>query len=125
MVNVRNLTSLLLIVAVLTTAGGQAHASSKPIMQELRVTAVVPAHRDIIVDLSGRIIKITSNTREDVAPTVYTLDINDSNRSPLTEEMYANYRKLVPQGTDRTGVLYQMNVRSTGIPVVLNLARGL
>lgn len=87
-------------------ASPMAPGSTSSITRELRVRALVPGHRDIILDLSGRISKIISNTPEDLTPDVYLLDTIDENQQPLTDSLLQEYRKLVPVGTAKYGVLY-------------------
>lgn len=82
-------------------------AHTVTVTQELHITAIVPAHRDIILDTAGNISKIISNTPEDVTPDVYLLDTIPANKRPLTDDLYKQYRKLVSYGTAKYGVLYQ------------------
>lgn len=86
------------------------------VVREIKVTAIVPHHRDIIVDLRGEIIRITSNTPQDVTPDVYLLEISGSSKQPLTESIYEQYRRHVPEGTDSYGVLYDASARVAGSP---------
>lgn len=75
--------------------------------QELTVTAVVPAHRDIVVSASGEILEITSNTPEDVTPQVYLGSVAPENQQELTPDLLRQYRLLVPEGTAAYGTLYE------------------
>lgn len=110
------LTSLIAALLLPLLISGQALAAANSITQELTVTAVVPAHRDIITDRNGDIVRITSNTKDDVVPDVYLEDTIPENKRPLTAELYAQYRDHVPEGTARYGVLYtRPAVRLTGI----------
>jgi hypothetical protein len=97
------------VLAIAVLATGQATAK-QPITQELHVTAVVPAHRDIVVDHNGTIQEITSNTLEDVTPTVYYREVQPDNRRILTSELYKEYRAYVPEGTAKYGVLYKQDI---------------
>lgn len=94
------------------------HVSANPvtITQEITVTAVVPAHRDIVLDNKGNITAVYSNTLEDVTPTAYRLAIASGNEVPLTPELYAAYRQAVPAGTAKYGVLYQRAVSYAASP---------
>lgn len=74
--------------------------------QELIVTATVTPKRRIVVDTAGRIVRIVSNTTEDVRPDVYTFDIAPRNATKLTDGIYKEYRRLVPEGTGSAGILY-------------------
>lgn len=120
----RQVTSLIIALAVPLVFGGQVSAAGQSIAQELQVTATVPHHRDIIVDSTGNILEITSNTPEDVEPKVYFESVSDTNRRPLTPELYKQYREFVPEGTAKYGVLYQRTIlmlgaKPTGIPLFL------
>lgn len=90
-------------------SGGQVFAETLTAAQEITVTAIVPPHRDIILDNAGRIVEIDSNTKEDVAPTPYHLAATPPNQIPLTPELLAAYRQLVPVGTATYGVLYKQS----------------
>lgn len=79
-------------------------------MQELHVQAIVPHHRDIVLDHTGRIVRIFSNTAEDVRPTVYVGSIAPKNKKPLTDKLYGQYRRHVPEGTAAYGVLYERSL---------------
>lgn len=96
------------IVLVLTPllAVASASAETMSVSVQITVTAVVPSHRDIILDQSGHIMSITSNTTEDVTPTVYALTVDPQHKLPLTDDLYAQYRTYVPVGTAKYGVLY-------------------
>jgi hypothetical protein len=87
--------------------GGQVFAASESITQQITVTAIVPSHRDIILDKKGQIVEIDSNTKEDVTPDVYAGSYSDAHKQPLTDEVYAEYRTHVPAGTAKYGVLYK------------------
>lgn len=79
--------------------------------QTITVTAVVPAHRDIIIDGNGNITEIVSNTKDDVTPVVFLgEDGSEKNKRPLTDEIYDKYRKLVPAGTAKYGILYKQTL---------------
>jgi hypothetical protein len=93
-------------------ASAQAPLETRSVVQELKVTARVAPVRHIIVDRTGQIIRITSNTPEDVRPQVFLLDSRPANVRPLSDETYRAYRSLVPAGTARYGVLYER-----GLPV--------
>lgn len=106
---------LTLLPAAQTSAASESETSTTPpaaqsITREIHVKAKVLGHRDIIVDLSGNITKILSNTPEDVTPAVYSLDTVPENQRPLTVDMLKAYRRLVPAGTAKYGVLYDRQV---------------
>lgn len=109
------------IIAILTlplSVAGQALAATQSITQELHITAIVPAHRDIVIDSSGHITEIISNTPQDMTPTVYEgNDGASANIRPLTETLYANYRQVVPVGTSKTGILYRFSPVTVAVKV--------
>jgi hypothetical protein len=104
---------LLLTLLVPLFTSGQVFAATLSSTQELHVTATIPSHRDIIIDSKGQIVSITSNTPEDVQPDVYLLSPEPNNQKPLTDTLYKQYRKYVPEGTAKYGVLYQRSVLAT------------
>lgn len=99
---------------------GQAAAETPPntlaSTRELKVTAVVPGHGDIVINTRGDILEITSNTLEDVPPQVYLNKNTPRNKKELTAELYKEYRKKVPEGTAEYGKLYE-----AGLPALLVL----
>lgn len=110
MKHARTLIMVILVSAVPFVWAGPAAAAEISVTRELTVTAEVPHHRDIVVDLSGQITRITSNTLQDVIPQVYSLSIAPENRRPLSPELYEQYRKLVPAGTAQYGKLYERRI---------------
>lgn len=87
--------------------------ATKSVVQEIRVTASVPHHRDIVIDQSGRISEISSNTLKDVKPTVYLLSVDPKHKKPLTDKLYRQYRQHIPDGTSAYGVLYKRDVTAS------------
>lgn len=77
---------------------------------QLEVKArVLPVHT-IIVDEQGIIEQIFSNTPKDNAtPRVYRVSIAAANEQPITPQVDAAYRRLVPAGQSRIGLLYERN----------------
>ena len=69
---------------------------------------VLPTH-SVVVDSSGKIIEIYSNTTEDTVPKVYINHIAAETEVPITAEIYQQFQALVPSGTSRVGILYQQN----------------
>lgn len=83
----------------LTVNGGQLEVKAR----------VLPIHT-IVVDEKGAIERIYSNTAEDNAtPRVYRVSIAAANEQPLTTELQAAYRRLMPAGQSRIGLLYERN----------------
>src|SRR5689334_4660334 len=100
---------------------GSVMAAAEPespgsVVQELHVKAEVLEHRDIILDNRGQILRIISNTLQDVTPVVYVSDTIPENQRPLTDELYQQYRRLVPEGTAKYGTLYEARVTLTTAP---------
>jgi hypothetical protein len=102
-----------IIVFLVSLAGvgiglvGSAHAEELSVTQEIHVQATVPDRRHIILDPSGRIIRIISNTPNDVAPEAFVGDDTPDKQVPLTPELYRDFRKHVPVGTSKAGILYE------------------
>jgi hypothetical protein len=97
--------------------------ASNAISRELHVKARVLGHRDIVLDLGGNISKIISNTPDDVTPDVYSLDTVAENQQPLTDELMREYRRLVPAGTAKYGILYDRQAaaaRTTAISSIVS-----
>lgn len=80
--------------------------SAGAVVQEVHVTAIVPPMRHIIISTTGQILRITSNTAQDVTPVVYIGNDIQTNERPLTQALFERYRELVPSGSDKVGVLY-------------------
>lgn len=116
MKQLRRLIPLFIALTVPFITSGQTFAASPSdngsITQEIKVSAVVPHHRDIVIDYAGNIMQVKSNTPQDVTPTVYLGRVAPENQQPLTDELYRQYRQHVPEGTAKAGVLYQR-----GLPV--------
>lgn len=111
MKQVRNIIVLSMALMLPLVSGGTV-AVAESITHEIQVTAIVPARRDILVDKKGQIVQITSNTTEDVTPTVYAGNVSEKNKQQLTAEIYEQYREHIPEGTAKYGILYQRTVIS-------------
>lgn len=105
---------LLSVTSIPAASVSAASVPTEAITQKLYVTALVPHHRDIIIDYRGDIIEIVSNTTKDVTPDVYLMEVADANKRPLTAELLHQYRSHVPEGSGNAGVLYQR-----GLPLTL------
>lgn len=114
MKHIREAILLAIVFALPFVVNGHVSAASDQVVQELHVTAKVPHHRDIVIDNTGNITHIYSNTKQDVKPDVYLGSVEPKNKKPLTDKLYKQYRKHVPTGTAEYGILYQK-----GIPVSL------
>lgn len=82
--------------AATLSASGEVHLSGK----------VAPAHY-VIVDGSGTILTIMSNTDQDTVPLIYKDKLAAPDKIPLTPAIYDQYLKIVPSGTSHAGVLYK------------------
>jgi hypothetical protein len=71
---------------------------------------VLPKH-SVIVDRSGTIIEIASNTTEDTVPKVYLESIAADTQIPLSENVHQQFRRLAPGGTSKAGILYKKDAR--------------
>lgn len=107
MKHMRRLIGLTALLFLPVSHAGTVSAAQVSVTQELHVTAVVPMHRDIVLDRNGTITRITSNTTEDVLPTVYRSSIDPANQIELSDRLYQQYRKHVPEGTAKYGILYE------------------
>ena len=88
----------------------------RAITQELHITAkVLPAQR-IVVDYSGQILEITSNTALDTTPTVYLLNDSPDNQIALTDSIRERYLSLIWPGTAKPGTLYKRGPLASFIP---------
>lgn len=105
---------LSLLLAGLVAAPVAAEPRQVSVTQELHVTAKVAPKRRIVIDASGRITQIISNTTEDVLPDVFLYDIAPRNRQELTDRLYEEYRSHVPEGTAKYGILYDRADPTTG-----------
>jgi hypothetical protein len=110
MQTLRRVTGFMIALLIPFGVSAPVFADSQSITQEIHVTAVVPSHRDIVLDYRGNISQIFSNTKDDVTPDAYRGSVSPGNKRPLSPELYAQYRKLVPVGTARYGTLYKRPV---------------
>lgn len=99
-------TAFLVVVAVVALQSGDVSARSLSLTQDLKVSAIVLPKRQIIVNQTGQITEITSNTLEDVTPIAILRDGTFDTAVQLTPELYEQYRAQVPVGTAQYGVLY-------------------
>lgn len=105
--------SLCSVLVLPLLATGSVQAAQKSNTQELSVTATILPMRHIVIDTAGRIVRITSNTRDDVQPQVYIGDDTPGNEQPINTSIMQSYRRLVPAGSQKIGVLYQRGVVTT------------
>jgi hypothetical protein len=104
----------ILLLAILafapTVSGGNVSAAPVTVNGgQLEVKArVLPVHT-IVVDEQGVITQIFSNTEGEATPRVYRLSIIAANEQPMTPEIQDEYRRLLPTGSGRIGVLYARN----------------
>ncbi len=107
MKQIRSITMLALMLLIASVYSDQASAATLSASQQITVTGRVPPMINIIVDQSGQIIEITSNTTDDVTPNVYLLSLTAGNQRALTTPLYKEYRAHVPAGTRQYGILYK------------------
>ncbi|MBA3758747.1 hypothetical protein H0X10_03895 [Candidatus Saccharibacteria bacterium] len=98
---------IVLVFAVVALLPATAGAETFSISQNIEVRARVAATHTIILDDDDTILEISSNTTEEAVPRVFRNLIAKESVLPLTDEIYAQYRKLVPEGTGRAGLLYK------------------
>ncbi len=96
-----------LAVAAPLALGSRVDAATVSVSREIHVTAIVAHTRTVIVDETNRIIEIASNTEEDVKPTIYMTKPSKENKRELTDDLYKQYRRLIPEGTAKVGILYR------------------
>jgi hypothetical protein len=81
--------------------------------QQLHVRAQILPKVTVIVNQAGSIIKIMSNTTDDVSPSFYLGSDQQGQEIASTPELSEGYRTLVPLGQNRIGVLYSYDDRLT------------
>jgi hypothetical protein len=99
--------SLLAALAMPVLPAGTVAADTISSVQELHVSAKVLPMRHIIVDPTGQIIEITSNTSQDVTPQVFESSDKPENQRPLSDEIYQSYQRYTSAGNSKPGILYQ------------------
>jgi hypothetical protein len=98
---------LVLVSVFVFSLAGQASAETVSISQQIIVQAKVLPAQYIIINSSNKITQIDSNTDQDITPKVYLGKVAAGNERQLTDEIYQEYRKLVPAGKMRVGTLYK------------------
>lgn len=89
-------------------------AKTISITQTITITATVAPARSIVINDKGEMIKIYSNTTENVTPRVYLNDVPGEAR-PLTPGLLKQYKQVMSQ---------QKNVVGVAIPVEPPVADG-
>jgi hypothetical protein len=74
---------------------------------------VMPKHT-VIVDSNDTIKEISSNTQEEVMPTIYRERVAPEAQVVLSEGIYNQYKKLTENNNGKTGVLYKSNGSTSG-----------
>lgn len=113
----KTITRLMIGIAIMLNLGLQTKpvaADAVTITQQLHVSARVLPMRHIIVDPTGQIVQITSNTTANVKPQVFEQTDAPRNQRPLTRAIYRQYRTVVHDGSANYGILYERKL----IPVV-------
>lgn len=100
------------IIFALVAFGPAASTGASPPVnkQQLRTSGKVLPAQHIVIDEKGEVIKIFSNTSEDVTPKVYLAEIASGNKRSLTPQILERYRELVPPGSAEPGILYQKSI---------------
>lgn len=101
----KRLAKVFLIVALLgvSIAPATAAAENVSVTQVITVTAVVAPMRSIVVNDQGQMIKIYSNTDQDITPKVY-LNTAPGPQKTLTPELQAQYAKIISTKKNLIGV---------------------
>jgi hypothetical protein len=97
----------LAMVAVLVLRPAPAAAETLSASGKIYITAIVAPQHYVIIDNSGTITQIDSNTTEDTVPLVYLSKVLKGNERPLTPEIMERYQQLVPPGSSHVGTLYK------------------
>jgi hypothetical protein len=100
----------------LLPAGAQAETIS--VAHKITVTAKVAPTRTIVVDNSGKIVKIFSNTSAAVEPIVFKNSIAGPNSVALTDQILQQYRHLLPSRAG-PGLVYSRATTSKANPLAL------
>jgi len=105
----RLLASLVIFFCALATVGsGQALADTVVRSQTIHITATVAPMRCIIVNQTGQIIEITSNTPEPVKPRVFIDKVRANTERSLSPEIYSRYQNLISRSNlTKPGVIYR------------------
>ena len=112
---VRLLSALLVSTLLITAGAGIANAQEATyeyIVYNDTITVsgkVLPAQH-IILDSTGEISEILSNTDQDVIPKVYVGRIANETQVQLTDEIYKSFKELVPDGSSKVGTLYKRDL---------------
>ncbi len=92
-----------ILVAATLGSGTPVAAKTISVSDEITIQSRVLPRQSIIVNDKNQIIKIISNTTEDLMPKVYRNVIDSENELMLTEDLLKQYRSLVPLGTSQPG----------------------
>jgi hypothetical protein len=101
----RVLRGLVLILFAVVLMPASAGATS--ISQDIHIKSVVLAAHTVEVDEQGNILRIASNTDEQDPSVKVITDINGERKPmPLTDEIAAEYQRLLPDDR-KPGILYE------------------
>lgn len=100
------ITTAVLSFTVLTPAASVVALPPGSVSREIHITAIVAPKRTVIINSTGQIKEIASNTEQDVMPDVYVGKPTVQSKIALTDELYREYRRYVPQGTTSVGIIY-------------------
>jgi hypothetical protein len=82
---------------------------------KITVTAIVAPQHYVIINDSGTITEIISNSNQDTVPLVYKDKVIKGNEMPLTPEIYAQYNKIIKPGKSYIGTIYKQPSAATVI----------
>jgi hypothetical protein len=89
---------------------------------KIYIRAVVAPARTVVVDKSGQIIEIDSNTASSVTPQVFLNRVTADNEVSLTPAVYNQYLKLLAQSSTKVGQIYKLqggNLAATSVGLSL------
>lgn len=124
----RGLVGTGMLAGMVLFAGISASAETITKSGKINVKArVIPAHT-IVIDEQGEVVRITSNTSEEITqPRVFMVQIAAGNEKPLTDDIYKEYRRLVSPRQGKPGTLYDRSdwiTQSQRQPTLLSLFQG-
>lgn len=93
---------VLMLFAVCATPASVA-ADTITVTQVITITATVAPARSIVVDDTGRMTSVVSNTDEPIVPKVYVNKVHGEER-PLTPELKAQYDSIIAKQTKLNGI---------------------
>ena len=97
-----------IVLFISYTLGYNVQACADTTVNTITLTATIQPAKYLIVNNNRDIKEILSNTKENVAPTVYLNSINPSNMIPLSNNIYDQYLSIAAcSGTNQIGAIYK------------------